>query len=864
MSLFQVRAWWEVRCGHDEEFDDNHLIVGNIDNDPSNADKIITASLSGIIRIYAPTTREYSVEHLILESDLKLPILQIGLGRFASNDRSNYLAVLHSRQLCVYSIKAFGGFGKNAQYYELNKKYHHNLDRNAFNFISGPFGQHSRDNDSYSDSLCVQSLDGKFWVFEQEHFAFCREWNNFLIPGCIVYAPFNDSIITMTADMKLYSYSYAVLSTSEQQKLKNLALSNEAKTDHDDEKTDSSKSSKSFHRNWCLNLIDHAVKLLCCRFTENLSPTEHDIVALCEKGIFVVSVNGEIKWQKKLDYNPSTMTSYRVRENQDNLIIATFQGSISIYSACKLIWSARLNGFNCIDMGIGRFAEIDGMQVFLSDDGNLMIGYLGTDPSGYKPIYIESGEQEANWQQIEQDMKETKETIQEIECNEVDEPSDYITLHIEQKEEKPITEWIEEAQTGFINEQHNGELVCDKFARLKTFKTKLVVRYEGTSQYGLTDIQISVDCDDVFVCTQRRIYIEKITGGQTVYEYDLIFYAKKTSIPQRRECRIYAVYLNEDDRIQTNWTSFQLPIELLLHTTAPIKNTKYVYTLDVNGMNPPLPTDLFDDIIEPSFRNEILRTPQALTLMFYCNNYDVTLLLSRKGGKIRVQAGDLEPLWIVLDELLQRLNAMAIKKEALLIALRDELPLNEYAQCIQQRYQMLLEVRNKESNLEKLCNQFRVIQKRLLARYKNKNPTPLNEMDQLLTFTFSNIINETNEIEQMKQELSRRSRSLWSLTHLLWILMKLKFKLDERNMSMLQSYLPMGGEDEIEEGWEEQIEASLVYSLTSCLAKSKKDTKISQHKLGKLKDIDKVLRHIRIVCDRLEKSQRFTDAPTFE
>ena len=122
MSLFQVRNWWEIRCGHsDEEFDQNNLIVGNIDNDPSNVDKIVTASLKGILRIYLPTQSDYKVEHLIFESDLKAPILQIALGRFLSNDRSNYLAVLHSRQLSVYAIIAVGGFGEQAQYYELNK-----------------------------------------------------------------------------------------------------------------------------------------------------------------------------------------------------------------------------------------------------------------------------------------------------------------------------------------------------------------------------------------------------------------------------------------------------------------------------------------------------------------------------------------------------------------------------------------------------------------------------------------------------------------------------------------------------------------------------------------------------------------------
>ena len=84
MSLFQVRQWWEVKCSTDEEFDQEHLIVGNIDNDPNNIHKIIIASLEGVIRIYLPTKPDYKVEHLILETNLKHPILQIALGRFLS------------------------------------------------------------------------------------------------------------------------------------------------------------------------------------------------------------------------------------------------------------------------------------------------------------------------------------------------------------------------------------------------------------------------------------------------------------------------------------------------------------------------------------------------------------------------------------------------------------------------------------------------------------------------------------------------------------------------------------------------------------------------------------------------------------
>merc|ERR1712013_435534 len=262
-------------------------------------------------------------------------------------------------------------------------------------------------------------------------------------------------------------------------------------------------------------------------------------------------------------------------------------------------------------------------------------------------------------------------------------------------------------------------------------------------------------------------------------------------------------------------------------------------------------------------KKEILRTPQALTLLFYCNRYDVTLLLSRKGGRMRIQSGSLDALWLVVDELIRRLYAAAEqKKQTLSLSLKEDLPLNEFMSLIETRYALIERRRALEKNLERLSNQFRVIQKRLLTRFKNKNPTPLNQMDVLLRDTFQSIIGDTNQLEQLNVELATHSGKLWNLTRLIWLLMRVKYQLDDENMQSLRAFLPVGT-DEIEEGWEEQVEAGMVFALRTSLAKSAKDTKISQHKIGKIKDISKVIRHIRIVCDRLDKGQRFTDKPTF-
>lgn len=48
----------------------------------SSADKIIVGSFQGFIRIYEPHPPSFAASHMILEKDLGMPIIQIGLGGF--------------------------------------------------------------------------------------------------------------------------------------------------------------------------------------------------------------------------------------------------------------------------------------------------------------------------------------------------------------------------------------------------------------------------------------------------------------------------------------------------------------------------------------------------------------------------------------------------------------------------------------------------------------------------------------------------------------------------------------------------------------------------------------------------------------
>lgn len=134
------------------------------------AEKIIVGSHTGILRIFsinAGTNEDgnlvgFQASDLLLETDLKMPILQVCAGFLLSATSNIQLAVLQPRKLSVYSISgniilyatlsgsrlmakwikiATAGVTEHGSSYNILLIYEHNLHRNAYNLVIGPFGQ---------------------------------------------------------------------------------------------------------------------------------------------------------------------------------------------------------------------------------------------------------------------------------------------------------------------------------------------------------------------------------------------------------------------------------------------------------------------------------------------------------------------------------------------------------------------------------------------------------------------------------------------------------------------------------------------------------------------------------------------------
>jgi len=67
------------------------------------------------------------------------------------------------------------------------------------------------------------------------------------------------------------------------------------------------------------------------------------------------------------------------------------------------------------------------------------------------------------------------------------------------------------------------------------------------------------------------------------------------------------------------------------------------------------------------------------------------------------------------------------------------MPLNDYFELIDSHFNVRLAMENYKDLLQQRAHQFRVIQKRLLTRFKDKTPSPLQHLDTLLEGTYKQV-----------------------------------------------------------------------------------------------------------------------------
>ena len=160
-----------------------------------------------------------------------------------------------------------------------------------------------------------------------------------------------------------------------------------------------------------------------------------------------------------------------------------------------------------------------GLQIFLSDEGELLIGFLGTDQTGYTPVHIDN--RELNYDRIEFEMKQIKKEIKKVESNKLPEPDDFLQCGLNYDLES--VHWSD--SQAYVTEQFDNEIVSDSTGRVKCWHVRLELKYIKTKtqndsennitnsndDYGVDNIQIIFDSDPAFPCSQNQICIPQMS-----------------------------------------------------------------------------------------------------------------------------------------------------------------------------------------------------------------------------------------------------------------------------------------------------------------------------------------------------------------
>ncbi|XP_075822630.1 protein PTHB1 isoform X2 [Microtus pennsylvanicus] len=825
MSLFKARDWWSTVLGEKEEFDQGCLCLADVDNSGNGQDKIIVGSFTGYLRIFSPHSVKAGdgpqAEDLLLEVHLRDPVLQVEVGKFVSGTEMLHLAVLHARKLCVYSVSGTLGNVDHGNQYQIKLMYEHHLQRTACNMTYGPFGGIKG-----RDLICIQSMDGMLMVFEQESYAFGRFLPGSLLPGPLAYSARTDSFITVSSCRQVESYKYQVLA---------FATDADKKQETEQQKLG---SGKRLVVDWTLNIGEQALDICIIPFNQSAS----SVFVLGERNFFCLKDNGQIRFMKKLDCSPSCFLPYcSVSEGTVNTLIGNHDHMLHVYQDVTLKWATQLPHVP-VAVRVGCLHDLKGVIVTLSDDGHLQCSYLGTDPSLFQAPKVES--RELNYDELDVELKELQRIIKDVKSQGV--------WPMTEREDDLKVSAVVSSSLDSVSQATNVEVGADSVPSITvkiTLQNRVVLQKVKLSLYVQPPLVSTCDqftfdfaVPDMTSVVASSVYLKRSYLPSELEGNVVVSYSKPTGIPRVTQCK------------------FRLPLKLICLPGQPSKTASHKLTIDTNKPPVSLP-GLFPDFASQSDDDQV--NVMGFRLL---GGSRVTLLASRTSQRYRIQSEQFEDLWLITNELILRLQEYFEKQgiKDFACSFSGCIPLQEYFELIDHHFELRINGEKLEELLSERAVQFRAIQRRLLTRFRDKTPAPLQHLDTLLDGTYKQVMALADAVEENQDRLLQSSAGLRSATHLLILLVRLWQKLSADQTAILEAaFLPLQ-EDTQELGWEETVDAAIAHLLKTCLSKSSKEQALNLNsQLSIPKDTSRLKKHITLLCDRLAKGGRLclsTDA----
>jgi len=155
------------------------------------------------------------------------------------------------------------------------------------------------------------------------------------------------------------------------------------------------------------------------------------------------------------------------------------------------------------------------------------------------------------------------------------------------------------------------------------------------------------------------------------------------------------------------------------------------------------------------------------------------------------------------------------------------------------------------AKLDQKMQEITHVQKRLLTRYKEKNPTAMNNLDILFFQIYEEIIEMANEIQKLQDSRKQNGHQVSLALQLVLFLIKLRFNLTDEKFNILKNYISndINGDSE-EFNWIDITDVNILYLIKSVLLKQDSTANAVYKKVDNLETFQN---HFTLLIDKISK-----------
>uniref|UniRef100_A0AC34FI07 PTHB1 N-terminal domain-containing protein n=1 Tax=Panagrolaimus sp. ES5 TaxID=591445 RepID=A0AC34FI07_9BILA len=477
---------------------------------------------------------------------------------------------------------------------------------------------------------------------------------------------------------------------------------------------------------WDLNIGDTAVAVEAIVPSEE-NPVQPSLAVLCRRSLHCLTSSGSIRYTLRLE-NPAMAMYIQIRNATIHYILATHVKTLLFYQDTTMIWAAQLN-FIPISVSLATFGDgYKAMITLLSDEFRCSVGYLGTEPSFFRMPVTDS-----RFIDFEARQKELAGYEEEIATNTKNSSST-----------DPDNAEIKISFEVHMDSQSNA-IDTDEPVPSATLKVIAI------GSYSVLDIFI----DNLLSIVQigQGPTPDETDPTKNIYMYTM--FAEKPIYDHRMTVIALA------DSRDTVYYHLKVPLKLICEKSAAQKSATFKFSLDSTEIG------LEMDKLFPEFESE---NQASIGLRPYYSQDTVSIFVSQKSNRYRIQSDNLNFCYVIIEELCARIKKFQPNAKIKI----STLPIQVFIKNINDFLEAEKRFEIEEANVRRLTIQMRHVEMVLLQKLKSENETPPSHVNVLVNFTYRDLLMAFDRMQALEEKVAHSGkRSLRSQLNLFTLLLEM-------------------------------------------------------------------------------------------